>query len=133
MKYFIILFMLIISTYSYTQTIQEITVKYSDFNTLKIKPVGKCVTYISKDTISYNIGEEIKIGLPGGNNNNFVHIFKKDTYITTEILDKTGIIKNISIVGSNQEGWEITIRVMIDNMIYTVDIEQAIETGEIIK
>ncbi|MBU1009676.1 MAG: SHOCT domain-containing protein [Bacteroidetes bacterium] len=115
---------------------QQIT--YSDLQK-GLKPKGEFTSYISKDGAVYNIGDRIKIGVPSAGQT-FSFITEGDgfilaiTQLTAASSGQETEIKRFSVFGTKRSGFFVSVRSKgitgLSN--YSIQLENAIETGEVI-
>jgi hypothetical protein len=111
--------------------------KYTELSN-GVKPKGDFTSYVAKDGAVYKIGDKIKIGVPSSNKT-FAYITEGDGFILpiTQLLasssGQNAAIKRIDIGGSKRTGFYASMRCKgltgLSN--YSVQLENAIETGEI--
>jgi len=131
-----LLFLLFV-IYSMTLFPQEL--KFEDLKSDK-RPQGPFITYVSKNGTIYKVGDKIKIGVPSSNKT-FAFITKGDgIMMEPEQLDAKASnsetqIKNIIIGGLKRTGFYAILRTKGTwgalPVSYTVQIENALEAGEI--
>jgi hypothetical protein len=129
----IFLFTAIITVFSSITSGQEI--KYSD---LSNTGTGNFTSYVSKDGAVYKIGDRVKIGVPSSNKS-FAFITEGDgillpvTLLTAFSSGQETEIKKIWVVGNKRAGYSVSLRTKgltgLSN--YTIQIENAISTGEV--
>lgn len=112
-------------------------IKYSDLSS-EARPKGDFTSYIAKDGAVYKIGDKIKIGVPSSNKT-FAYITEGDgivlpiTQLLASASGQSAAIKRIDIGGSKRTGFYISMRCKgltgLSN--YSVQLENAIETGEV--
>jgi len=128
---FLILFT-ILSTNLFSQEL-----KYSDLGS-GVKPKGDFTSYVAKDGSVYKIGDKIKIGTPSSNKT-FAFITYGDGFlipITQLEANKSGTeteIKSFLVGGTKRSGFIAFVRSKgITGLAnYTIQLENAIETGEV--
>ena len=124
----------LISAMSFGQQIDFTTLQKATNGDVK----GEYRTYVSKDGTIYNIGDKIKIGHPA-TNRTFSYINMGDGFfipIQPLTSDFSGIdteIIRIIVYGNKRMGFKVSFRTLGISSVanYSVDIENAIETGEI--
>ena len=119
--------------------------RYSDFSTDK-RLKGSYQSYVSKDGIVYNVGDTLKIGFPTLGKS-FAFIYVENGFLEVgggqapKPLDAAARdiklqIKNIWIRGDRRTGFYALIRskgsAKLLPEIYSVELENAVEEGEII-
>jgi hypothetical protein len=137
-----VLFLVFIASFSSFS--QEL--RYSDLNTDK-RPKGSFRSYVSKDGTVYQIGDTLKIGLPSLGYS-FDYIYVENGFL--EIAGGQAIkpldaaagskklqIKKIWIKGTKKTGLYALLRskgsMRLLSETYSIDLENAVEMGEIIK
>lgn len=111
--------------------------KYSDLSN-GVKPKGDYTSYVAKDGAVYKIGDKIRIGVPSSNKT-FAYITEGDgillpiTQLLASSSGQNAAIKRIDIGGSKRTGFYVSMRCKgltgLSN--YSIQLENAIETGEI--
>ncbi len=128
----LILLLFAISTHLFSQEL-----KYSELNS-GVKPKGDFTSYVAMDGAVYKIGDKIKIGVPSSNKT-FAYITEGDgillpiTQLLASASGQSAEIKKIDIGGSKRTGFYASMRCKgltgLSN--YSVQLENAIETGEV--
>ncbi len=116
---------------------QDGEIKYTDLTNLQSRS-GEYSSYIAKDGSVYNVGDRLTIGLPSSNNM-FAFIWEGDGILITPtnvgavLSGNETEIKRIYIGGNKRSGFQVWFRTkgLTGLANYSIQIEKAIETGEI--
>jgi hypothetical protein len=116
--------------------VQSQVLNYKD---IKVdKPKGKFNEYISKDGISFKIGDTITIGKGSGVNGSFVFLTGISPSFSSYVPDASiyntkAILDNITIKGNKSEGWKVYVftKSSFKQNALMFFIEDAIANGEL--
>lgn len=114
----------------FTFTLQSQSITYNDLQKATEKPNGPITSYVTSGNDTLTVGSKIKIGHPS-NGLFFNYVYQGDMYPkkagTTSSGDQVEI-KTMVIDGNKRTGFKIAIAT---KGAYHIDLENAIETGEV--
>jgi hypothetical protein len=132
MKKFIYSYLLLIFTFS----LNAQTLNYSDLSS-GTKPKGKFQQYISKDGVTFNVGDKINIGKPSSATGDYIYIscvtaMGDVVKLNANIANTSTEIKKIYVGGNKKSGFKSAFASIATGVSkYYYFIEDALESGEI--
>jgi hypothetical protein len=99
-NFLLVIIAFLISNSSYSQIL-----KFSDIGL--DKPEGKFKEYITKDGISFKVGDTIVIGKGTGENGLFVHLLNAGQRLSASFSGYKSVIENFYFEGNKKVGWKI--------------------------
>ena len=104
-----------------------------NFKDLSTSSKGKFTSYVSKDNVTYKIGDRIKIGFPSSSNKTFTFITQGGEHLPAFTSGREPEIEKILVLGDKRSGYCVYFSTdgMGGFLNYIIQFENALSVGEV--